>query len=62
VRALAMAPPLLERRLPGWVFPATVAGLFAAGVGGGMLSGHWQTSLTYEDYRQLIPMAEMFSH
>jgi polyferredoxin len=61
-RALAMAPPLLKKPVPGWVFPATVVGLFAAGVGAGMLSGHWQTALTYEDYRQLIPMAGMFSH
>jgi polyferredoxin len=61
-RALAMAPPLLRRRLPSWVFPAAVVGLFVAGVGGGMLTGHWQTSLTYDEYRMLIPMAGMFSH
>jgi polyferredoxin len=61
-RALAMAPPLLRRRLPAWVFAVTVVCLFAAGVGGGMLTGHWQTSLTYDDYRQLIPMAGMFGH
>jgi polyferredoxin len=61
-RALAMAPPLLRRRLPAWVFPVAVVCLFAAGVGGGMLTGHWQTSLTNDDYRQLIPMAAMFGH
>ena len=57
-----MAPSLLRRRLPAWVFAVTVVCLFAAGVGGGMLTGHWQTSLTYEDYRQLIPLAGMFGH
>ena len=49
-------------RLSARVFPATVVFLFAAGVGSGMLTGHWQTSLTYEDYRVLIPMAGMFGH
>jgi hypothetical protein len=57
-----MAPPRLRRPLPAWVFPVTVLCLFAAGVGGGMLTGHWQSSLTYDDYRQLIPMAAMFGH
>jgi polyferredoxin len=61
-RALAMAPPLLRRHLPAWVFPATLVCLFAVGVGGGMITGHWQSSLTYDDYRVLIPMAGMFGH
>jgi polyferredoxin len=61
-RALAMAPPLLRRRLPAWVFPVTVVCLFAVGVGSGMLTGYWQSSLTFDDYRLLIPMATMFGH
>lgn len=61
-RALAMAPPGLQAKLPAWVFPVTVVCLFAAGVGSGMLTGHWQTALTYDDYRMLIPMAGMFGH
>ncbi|MBI5522307.1 MAG: 4Fe-4S binding protein [Desulfarculus sp.] len=48
--------------LPAWVFPAAAVALFAVGVGAGMASGHWQSSLGYAQYRMLIPMAFMFSH
>ncbi len=61
-RALAMTLPFPRRPLPAWVFPVTVVALFAVGVGTGMATGHWQTSLTHDDYRQLIPLAEQFSH
>jgi hypothetical protein len=27
-----------------------------------MLTGHWQTSLEYQDYMRLIPMARMMGH
>ncbi|WP_432823288.1 4Fe-4S binding protein [Trichloromonas sp.] len=60
--ALVMAPPLHRKLLAGWRFPALVVGLFVLGVGAGMVSGHWETSLTYEDYQRLIPMARMLGH
>ncbi len=60
--ALAMAPPLRRDLLAGWRFPLLVAGLFALGVGVGMVSGHWETSLSYDDYQRLIPMARMLGH
>jgi len=60
--ALAMAPPLRCDLLAGWRFPLLVVGLFVLGVGAGMVSGHWETSLTYDDYRRLIPMARMLGH
>ena len=53
--ALSMA--FCKRPVPGVAFVVIVLLLFAGGVMAGMLSGHWQTSLTYDDYRQLIPQA-----
>jgi len=44
-----------RRAVPGWVFGLLVAGLFAAVTGLAMLTGHWNTSLTREDYLQLMP-------
>lgn len=59
---LRMAPPLWQRPLPAWAFPALVVILFAAGIGAGMATGNWQSSLTYDDYRRLIPMVPYLSH
>ena len=53
--ALSMA--FCKRPVPDVAFVVIVLLLFAGGVMAGMLSGHWQTSLTYDDYRQLIPQA-----
>jgi hypothetical protein len=36
--------------------------LFGGGVLSGMLGGHWQSSLGYEEYRQLIPLVERLGH
>jgi polyferredoxin len=58
--ALSMA--LWTWPVPGVLFVAIVVMLFAGGVMAGMLSGHWQTSLTYDDYRQLIPQASLLGH
>ena len=60
--ALAMTLPLLRRPLPPWVYPVFVLAIFSMGVGWGMASGHWQTSLTLTDYRTLIPMAMGIGH
>jgi polyferredoxin len=49
-----------KRPLPGWTFALLVVGLFAGGVMTGMLSGHWQTSLTYDDYLRLVPLVDRF--
>ncbi len=59
---LRMAPPLWQRPIPAWAFPALVVLLFAAGIGAGMATGNWQSSLTYDDYRRLIPMVPYLSH
>ena len=51
-----------RRPLPSWVFALVVVGLFAGGVLLGMLSGHWETSLTPVDYQRLIPLASRLGH
>ena len=58
--ALSMA--LWKRPVPGIVFVMIVMALFSGGVLTGMLSDHWQTSLTYDDYRRLIPLASRLIH
>ncbi len=60
--ALAMTVPVLKRPLPPWVYPLFILFVFSIGVGWGMVSGHWQTSLTIADYRTLIPMAASIGH
>jgi polyferredoxin len=46
-----------RRAIQGWVFGLLVAGFFAAVTGLAMLTGHWRSNLTREDYLQLIPAA-----
>ncbi len=55
--ALHLGLPWSKRRVGRRTFALLVVGLFALGVGAGMMSGHWQTKLTYQDYQRLIPMA-----
>ncbi len=46
--------------LPGWGFMLLVLAVFAAGVAIGMLSGHWDSVLSYRDYVRLIPLSQRF--
>jgi hypothetical protein len=57
-----MQPVFWKRPLPVWVFPAVVVFIFMAGIGAGMVSGHWQSSLSYSDYQRLIPLVKNLSH
>ncbi|MGE0917886.1 4Fe-4S binding protein [Trichlorobacter lovleyi] len=59
---LAMQPSFWKQSLPVWVFPTVALGLFMGSIGFGMVSGHWQTVLTVDDYRQLLPMLPYLSH
>lgn len=59
---LAMRPVYWKRPLPIWVFPATVVFIFMAGIGTGMVSGHWHSSLSYADYQRLVPLVQNLSH
>lgn len=58
----ALGVSLLKQALPQWVFPLLVLVVFAGGVASGMLGGIWQTSLTYDDYQRLIPLAPALGH
>lgn len=59
---LAIRPAFWKRPLPVWVFPALVVLSFSMGIAAGMVSGHWHSSLSYADYRQLIPLVPYLSH
>ncbi|MGB9080180.1 MAG: 4Fe-4S binding protein, partial [Desulfuromonadaceae bacterium] len=59
---LAMQPVFWKQPLPVWVFPAVVVLIFMAGIGAGMVSGHWYSSLSYADYQRLIPLVPHLSH
>jgi len=60
--ALRMSLPVLKRPLPAWSFPATVLLVFCVSIGLGMVTGNWHSSLGYEDYQRLIPMAPYLGH
>jgi ferredoxin len=60
--ALAMAPFWRRGPLPRWAFPALVLTIYASGVALGMVTGHWESSLTYQDYQRLIPLVPYLSH
>lgn len=59
---LAMQPCFTEKQLPAWIFPAVAIGLFLVSIAIGMISGHWHSVLTTEDYRQLLPMLPYLTH
>lgn len=59
---LQMKLAFWKKPLPVWVFPAVAMMLFMGSVGLGMASGNWQSVLTWEDYRQLLPMLPYLSH
>jgi polyferredoxin len=61
-KVLAMQPVFWKRSLPVWVFPTVVVVIFMAGIGAGMVSGHWRSSLSYADYQRLIPLERTLSH
>jgi ferredoxin len=60
--ALAISPDFWRRPLPGWGFALLVVGIFGGGIACGMLGNHWSTSLTYQDFQQLIPYAARLGH
>ncbi|MBN1957393.1 MAG: 4Fe-4S binding protein [Desulfuromonadales bacterium] len=60
--SLAMSMRGLRNPLPRWMFPVVLLTLYAAGVGLGMVSGHWESALVYQDYQRLIPMIDLLSH
>ncbi|MGV1098624.1 4Fe-4S binding protein [Thiovibrio sp. JS02] len=59
---LQMGLPFRRRPLPLAVYPAVALLLYAAGVGMGMVTGHWHTSLEIADYRKLVPLIMSLAH
>lgn len=59
---LAMQSAFWKRPLPVWGYPAVVVLIFIAGIGAGMVSGHWYSSLSYADYQRLIPLVPYLNH
>lgn len=60
--ALGLALPRQKPQLSPWLFPALLLGSFFAAVAVAQLSGHWQTTISYQEYARLIPEARRFSH
>lgn len=58
----------LEMSLPGrkgvnpLAYAILVAALFFGIVGAAKVTGRWQSTVTYEEYRALVPIAEKFGH
>jgi polyferredoxin len=50
------------RRLQPAAVVIILAALFFGGIGFARLTGHWQTAVSGETYRQLIPQAEQAGH
>lgn len=51
-----------KRPLPVWLFPVVALLVFAVGIGAGIFTDTWQSSLGYADYQSLIPLAPFLSH
>lgn len=60
--ALEMRLAWWRRPLPDWGFALLVVSIFAGGIGLGMVTGHWESVLTTQDYQQLIPFASRLGH
>lgn len=59
---VAMRPTFWQQPLPLWLFPTVVVFLFMSMIVFGMVSGHWHSSLQYEDYLRLLPLVPYLSH
>jgi polyferredoxin len=60
--ALEMAPLFKTTWLPRYIIPVLILAIFIGGIAVGMITGHWHSSLGYEDYQRLIPMAWTLQH
>ena len=59
---LAMQPVFWKKPLQEWVYPAVLVLVFVSIIAAGMFSGNWYTSLSYADYRQLMPFVSGLNH
>jgi polyferredoxin len=53
---------VVNKKVNKWVIPATFVGLFFLVVIIAKVTGHWNTSITYEEWKQLIPQASSIGH
>jgi polyferredoxin len=60
--ALAMTITPTRRAVPAWAIGAGAAGIFLAFVLVAKLTGHWDSPISDQAYRELIPHAREFSH
>jgi polyferredoxin len=60
--ALAMTLTPTRRVVPAWAIGAGAAGIFLAFVLVAKLTGHWDSPITDQAYRELIPHAREFTH
>ncbi len=60
--ALGIAVPGLRRLGRAWVYPALFLGTFFLILLAAQVAGYWQTGLTYETHRQLIPQVDSLGH
>lgn len=60
--ALAMALTPTRRPVPAWVIGAGAVGIFLTFVLAAKLTGHWDSPVSNDVYRELIPHAREFSH
>lgn len=51
-----------ERAISGWAFAALLIAFPTVMLILARVTGHWETSLTYADWAQLIPLAEAVAH
>ena len=60
--SLAMSTSFVPKPLPRWVFPLILISIYAVGIMIGMINGHWESSMTYNDYQRLMPMVDRLNH
>jgi polyferredoxin len=51
-----------RRVVPGWAIAAGIALLFFGLVGLARSTGHWQSNISIDTYRELVPNASQFQH
>jgi polyferredoxin len=60
--SLAMSTSFVPKPSPRWVFPLILISIYVGGILFGMGTGHWESSMTYDDYQRLIPTVNRLSH
>ncbi|MFI5252733.1 MAG: 4Fe-4S binding protein [Bacteroidota bacterium] len=53
-RTLEIKTPFMKNQLPSWIFGTLIVGIFIAITGIAILTNHWHTTITSEEYLQRI--------